>query len=244
MTYVRIALAFCISFAVIFTSAAAHPPQDRGAALGQVALAQNARVGNSPVSTGSTIYSGDYLSTEENGSLVVRIGTLSLQLEASSSLHIYTAAYGAVAELKNGAVLFTTRGNENLVIVANDVRLTPLPHQPDSGRVAIEDSCNISVFTQHGQADVQSGSETHAVEEGKTYRVQADNEISYHKYLSPDAEDYHRNHGHKPCVAAANLAHHPPIAPGTSHFLIVSAVAVGTATGIFVRLASESPDHP
>jgi LemA protein len=39
------------------------------------------------------------------------------------------------------------------------------------------------------------------VEEGKAYRVHAENEISYHQWVSPDVDNYHEYHNHKPCAA-------------------------------------------
>jgi hypothetical protein len=88
------------------------------------------------------------------------------------------------------------------------------------------------------------GSESRTVEQGKAYRVHAENEISYRQYLSPDADDYHKHHEHSPC-AAMDMAHgHLPIAPGQSRFLLLTAVLVGTGTGIAIMKAMESADRP
>ena len=38
--------------------------------------------------------------------------------------------------------------------------LLPLLSLPDLGRVSIDDPCNVTVFSQHGQASVQTGSES------------------------------------------------------------------------------------
>jgi hypothetical protein len=135
-------------------------------------------------------------------------------------------------------------GRENVVIVANDVRVTPAPSLPDLGRVSIEDACNVTVYSEHGQADVRVGSERHTVEEGKAYRVRAENEISYRKYVSPDENDYHDFHNHKPCAPVDMIKGHPPVAPAQSHFLLVSVVLIGGATGIGIWKAYESPHRP
>ena len=146
--------------------------QTRSAALGMVVKAENAQVDKAPASEGSTIYSGDYLSTDNGGSLLLRVGTLSLNLESASGAHIYRTPYGAIVELDEGSVVYTTAGNkENIVVVANDVRITPVLSAADLGRVSINDPCNVTVYSQRGQANVQSGSESHYVEEGKAYRV-------------------------------------------------------------------------
>jgi hypothetical protein len=214
-------------------------------ALGLVAKTAGAQIGDAAASEGSSVYSGDYLSTSDNGTMLVRIGTLSLELQGSSSAHIYRAPYGAVLELNRGTVLYTTPGGQqNLVIVASDVRVTPAVSKSDFGRVTIDDPCNVTVESRRGEADVKVGSESRTVEQGKAYRVHAENEISYRQYLSPDADDYHKHHEHSPC-AATDMAHgHLPIAPGQSRFLLLTAALVGTGTGIGIVKAMESPDRP
>ncbi len=215
------------------------------AALGLTAKTSGGQIGNAAASEGSSIYSGDYLSTAENGSILVRIGALSLELQSSSAVHIYRAPYGAIVELNRGSVVYTTPGGQqNLVIVASDVRVTPVLSEADFGRVTMDDPCNVTVYSQRGETNVQVGSENRTVEQGKAYRVRAENEISYRKYLSPDADDYHDYHEHHPCAPVEMVHGHAPIAPGQSRFLLVAAVAVGTGTGIAVWKAFESPATP
>jgi hypothetical protein len=214
-------------------------------ALGLVAQASQAKIGNAEASEGASIYSGDFLSTGNNGSLLVRIGPLSYQLQQNSSLHIYSAPYGAVAELNRGTVIYTTSaGPQNLVIVASDVRVTPNIAASDFGRVTMENPCDITVYSQRGDANVKVGSESRDVEEGKAYRVRAENSLEYTKYLSPDADDYHKYHVHRPC-APVDLVHgHPPITPGSSHFLLATAALLAVGGGLAAWKASESPDAP
>jgi hypothetical protein len=218
--------------------------QAQPAPLGMVVQSSGGSIGNAAATEGSTVYSGDYLSTSNNGSLSVRMGGLSLELTGSSGAHVYRAPYGAVVELNHGTVIYRTPGTqENLVIVASDIRATPELSTPDFGRVTIVDSCNVIVVSQQGQAKVQAGSESHTVEEGKAYRVLAMNELSYREYLSPDADDYHKHHEHKPC-APLLFTKGSPIAPAQSRFMIVTAALVGGATAFGVYKAIESPARP
>lgn len=214
-------------------------------ALGLVAKATGALVGNVAADEGASVFSGDSLSTQENGSLLVRVGALALELQGSTAVHIYRTPYGAIVELDRGSVVYTTPGGQqNLVIVASDIRVTPVLAVSDLGRVSLDDPCNVTVYSQRGQANVQAGSESHFVEQGKAYRVRAENEVSYRKYLSPDESDYHNYHDHHPCAPVEMVKGHAPIAAGQSRFLLVTAVVVGTATGIGVWKALESPDRP
>jgi hypothetical protein len=214
-------------------------------ALGVVTKATAAHIGNAAAGEGATVYSGDYLSTDDNGVLQVRVGSLSLELQSNSSAHIYRAPYGAVVELNRGSALYTTPGgHENLVIVASDVRVTPVLAIADFGRVSIDDPCKVTVSSERGQADVHVGSESKLLEQGKAYRVAAENSLSYRDYLSPDDDDYHRHHEHKPCAAYDTMKGHPPIAGGQSRFLYVAIGAVALVGALTIPKAFESPNRP
>jgi hypothetical protein len=239
-----VAAALCISLGATTIVAqtqtpAANPP------LGLVANAVKARVGNSELTNGSTIYTGDYVSTEDGGDVLIRIGSMSLELQSGSAAHLYRAPYGAVVELNHGSATYMTPGNHgNIVVVASDVRVTPELSLADFGRVSLDDPCNVTVSSQRGQVHVQVGNESRDVEEGKAYRVRAENSINYRKYLSPDESDYHDYHQHRPCAPVEMVKGRPPIAAGQSRFLLVAAVVTGGLTTFGVYKAIESADRP
>jgi len=238
-------LAFLIFCFGLPTSPVFAQSQAQAPALGMIVKAVDASIGSAAASDGASIYSGDELSTSDKGSLLLRVGPLSLELEASSGVHIYRAPYGAVVELNHGSVIYTTPGgNQNIVIVASDVRVTPDVTLPDLGRVSMDNPCEITVHSQRGKANVLVGRESRIVEESKAYRVRAENHISYRKYLSPDDSDYHNYHEHEPCAPLEMVQGHAPIAAGQSRFLLVSAALIGAGTGIGVWKAFESPDKP
>jgi len=244
MKICRLATLFVLFLALFLTSAVAS--QNTNLPLGIVGTANSAKIGGAPASEGVTVYSGDALSTDNGGTLLVRIGALSFELQSSSSAHVYRAPYGAVLELDGGSVVYSTPGgSQNLVIVASDVRVTPDASRADFGRVTIEDQCNVSVQAERGQADVHVGSESKVVEEGKAYKVRAENSITYRKYLSPDEDDYHRFHDHAPCAAAyQNVKGRPPVAGGQSRFLYLALGTAGVITTVGVIKALESPNRP
>lgn len=232
-------------FSLALASSLLAQSQPQNPALGLIAKSSGGLVGNAAATDGSSVYSGDYLSTQENGSLLIRVGAISLELEASSGLHIYRAPYGAVIELNHGSVIYTTPGSkENVAIVASDVRVTPDPSLSDMGRVSIDNPCEITVYSQRGEVNVLVGKEKRVVEQGKAYRVRAENRITYRQYLSPDADDYHRYHDHEPCAPLEMVHGHGPIAAGQSRFLLVSAALIGAGAGIGTWKALESPSQP
>ena len=229
----------CVSVPALAQTPPANP------SLGLVAKSVSGHIGDAAAPEGATVYSGDYLSTEDAGSMLVRVGPLSLELQGSSAVHIYRAPYGAVVELNHGTVVYTTPGgHENIVIVASDVRVTPVLSLADLGRVSMDNPCDITVYSQRGQVNVQVGSESHLIEEAKTYRIRAENEISYHKYLSPDASDYHDYHEHRSCAPVEMVKGKPALFPSQNHFLYVAGGVVGIATVWGIDEALESPSRP
>jgi len=229
----------CLSVAALAQTPPANP------SLGLVAKSVSGHIGDAAAPEGATVYSGDYLSTEDTGSMLIRVGPLSLELQGSSAVHIYRAPYGAIVELNRGTVIYTTPGTgQNIVIVASDVRVTPVLSLADLGRVSMDNPCEITVYSQRGQVNVQVGSESHLIAEAKAYRVHAINELSYREYVSPDASDYHHYHDHRPCAPLEMVKGKPPIAPGQSRFLYVAAGVVGIATVLGVDEALESPNRP
>ncbi len=239
------AILFAIAVALAPSFVAAQTPPV-SAALGLIAQASKAHIGDAEATDGATIYSGDFLSTENGGAFLVRVSALSFQLQSASSAHVYRTPYGAIIELNRGSILYTTPGGQqNLVIVASDIRVTPVLSLAGYGRVSIDDPCNATVSSTRGQANVQSGSESHLIEEGKTYRVRAENAVSYSKYLSPDDSTYHDFHSHRPCAPVIqSLRKGPPLHPGNSKFLLLVSTATVIVTIYGIHEALESPNRP
>ena len=217
----------------------ANPP------LGMVAKSVSARVGNNAANDGETVYSGDLLSTQDGGSLLVRIGPLSFQLEGNSSAYIFRTPYGGIVELLKGSGVYEKpEGPQNIVIVASDVRVTPVLSLPGVGRFHMDDPCRISVVVQRGQASVRVGTETKLIESGKSYRVSPEYAVSIQEARSPEADDYHNSHYHRPCAGSQSAQGRPPIAPGHSKFIYVATGGAIVLTLIPTLEALESPDRP
>jgi hypothetical protein len=96
-------------------------------------------------------------------------------------------------------------------------------------------------FTTPGRHEMRVGSESHSEEEGKTYRVHAVNEISYHQWVSPDVDEYPEYHSHKPCAPVQMVKGHSPIAAGQNRFMLVTGIVAGGLTAWGVTETLESP---
>jgi ferric-dicitrate binding protein FerR (iron transport regulator) len=217
----------------------ANPP------LGMVAKSLSARVGNNAANDGETVFSGDLLSTQDGGSLQVRVGSVSLQLEGNSSAYIFRTPYGGIVELlKGGAVYEKPDGPQNLVIVASDVRVTPVLNSPGMGRIRLDDPCKIGITVQRGEASVRVGTESKLIGAGKSFRVAAEYAVTVQEARSPEADDYHSSHYHRPCAGTQQARGRPPIAPGHSKFIYLATGTAIAVTLIPTLEALESPNRP
>jgi hypothetical protein len=150
-----------------------------------------------------------------------------------------------VVELNSGTASYATPGGQqNLVIVASDVRVTPAAATASLGRVSIDGPCRLIVSNQRGQVAVRAGSETKIVEPGKAIRVIPANSVSYQDYRSPDAAEYHNFHQHTSCAVPQTASGRGPNAAGRSHFLYIAVGTTAIMTVIPVIKALESPDRP
>ena len=83
-------------------------------ALGLIIRSVGASIGSAAASDRASIYSADYLSTNDDGSPLVRVGAMSIEQQSSSALHIYRAPYGAVIELNHGSVIYSKPGGKKI----------------------------------------------------------------------------------------------------------------------------------
>src|SRR5271167_3251993 len=92
------------TFAAILTVSMATMPLFAAptSALGTVVTAEKAHVGEALVSVGTTVYGGDRLSTDPDGSVQLRAGAARLLLASSSVAIVNDEAGAASAKLLRG----------------------------------------------------------------------------------------------------------------------------------------------
>jgi hypothetical protein len=186
-------------------------------ALGVVVQANRAHIGMTQLSVGTTIFQGDHLETEEQGSIRLQAGNVQFDLQGSSALVLATGDAGLDATLEGGTVVFSGYDMRGFALQAASVRV--IPKSPDStlGQMTLE-HCNVLVASQRGTLMVTSGNETKLIEEGKAYRVVFDRSCS---------------------------GKHPePASPGGSRFEPMAFGAIGTAVVIVVLKGLQSPHRP
>jgi hypothetical protein len=240
----RILLGYLLVFSV--SVAPLYPAQT--AAVGVVLDADGTHLKSNLVTPGASIYPGEVLQTSSTGHVMIQVGQTRFELLKDTSAAFYPSAEGGVAELRHGTIIASLGvTTEHFEIYASDVRIVPHEGRPVLVQVTYESACRVLVTSQHDKVDVTSGIETRAIEEAKSYHVTP--EVTVGEYgengISPLDTDYHRHHSHKACAAAPLQSRTKmPVMAGRSHFLLVSAVTIGTISGVVIHEALESPDRP
>jgi hypothetical protein len=221
-----------------------YPAQNQVA--GVVLDASSARVGESRLTNGSSIYSGDVITTESEGHAQVRIGQTRFQLIGQSDGAFFPGANGAVAELRHGTLVVALNNpSESFEIFASDVRIVPKNERPILAEITMNSTCDLQIKVTHGNLLATAGKETKTLEEGQAYDVIPEFSVndSRNPAISPDASEYHRGHQHGTCALTSKLGHRPAKA-GFSHFIAVVAIAGSLVLIPALEEALESPDRP
>jgi hypothetical protein len=216
-------------------------------ALGVILDAQGGQIGQSAASAGTTIFPGDILSTDADGDIKVRIGQTSYELVGDTSAAFYAGKEQPIAELRRGTIKVANNSTESFVIYASDVRIVSDQPRPIQGEVSIKSPCELEVRSNLGIMDVVAGSEKRSVDHDHAYRVVPEHSVvsTRDRAISPEDDDYHRNHTHAACGAlVAQNNKGVVMAVGDSHFgLLVGGIAAAVTIPIVIK-ALESPDRP
>ena len=227
--------AFLAGVAVGTLSAATlYPAQNQ--ATGIVLEADQAYLGESRLTNGTSIFVGDVVRTESDGHAQLRVRQSIFQLIGETDAAFFPGPSGAVAELRHGTIIIALNSaSEGFEIFASDVRIVPKTDRPILAQVTMNSSCDLQIKVQHGTLEATAGKETKTLEETHSYDVIPEFSVkdSRNPAISPDESAYHRGHEHTSCALAAKWGSKPPAA-GLSHFKIIAGVAAGGAVALLL----------
>jgi hypothetical protein len=219
-----------------------YPAQNQ--ATGVVLDAEGARVGEFNLTSGTSLYAGDVVSTDSDGHAQLRVRRSRFELIGESYGAFFPGANGAVAELRHGTLIVALNSpSETFEIFASDVRIVPKSERPILAQITMNSSCDLQIKVQHGNLEATAGKETKTLEEGNSYDVIPEFSVkdSRDPAISPDLSEYHLGHEHVTCALAAKLGQKPPAA-GSSHFKILAGVvAAGILIPILLHTGSGAP---
>ena len=199
------------------------------APLGTVIAAEHARVGQSVADVGTTVYGGDKLSTEGQGTLQVRAGAARLLLLNSTVAEVNDEEGTPSAKLLMGTATFSTGNAHAFTLYASKASVRANTDAPTIGQVVYVSDKELVVVAKRGSLVVTVGDDTQVVNEGTAYRV----------LLDPVAET--REAG---TPSQGPMGKGGPLKAGRSRFLIVSTAFIAAATTFAILEARESPERP
>ncbi|MGB7433859.1 MAG: hypothetical protein WBR26_20780 [Candidatus Acidiferrum sp.] len=191
--------------------------------LGTIITADRAHVGEAGADVGTTIYDGDLIKTELQGSLQLRAGAARLLLQSSSSAIVNNGGGFPSAKLLSGAATFSTAKADAFTLFASTAEIRPQTDAPTVGQVSYMDDKEIVVTARRSALIVTVAGDTQVVQEGQSYRVLLD---------TSDAQ------------GPAGAGGGGPLKAGRSRFLLIATALVAVGTGIAIYYACESNDRP
>ena len=221
----RILLAVLLSLALLTSPLWAAP----SAALGAVVFANRARVGDADTSVGATVFGGDRLSTDNAGSVQVRVGAARLLLSSSSIATLAQEEAGSSATLAAGTATFSAANSRAFALHVATAVVRPTTDQPTIGKVTLLGPKELIVKSIRGSLEIAVEDDLREIPEGAAYRV----------VLDPNAPPPQDPHG-----TGTKGMGGPPIKGAKSKFIWYAIAITGGVTAYVVSEVLESPYKP
>jgi hypothetical protein len=139
--------------------------------LGTITQAQTTWIDRSAAAVGTTVYPGDTLRTDDNGSVRVRAGLSQLYMMSASEARLEDSGKGIRADLLKGTAGFSSGASDTVEFNALGVVIRSLDGQPAHGRVSIVGANQLVVTSFKGPFEVSYNGDSHAIADGSSYRL-------------------------------------------------------------------------
>ena len=203
------------------------------APLGTVIAAQSAHVGHGVADVGTTLYSGDYLATDPQGSVQVRAGAARLLLLSNSSAIVNQDGGSPSAKLLSGTATFSTANALAFTLFASKAAIRPSTDEPTIGQVKYVNDKELVVTARRGGLTISVEDQSQTIAAGTSYRVLLD--------PPPNAQDpAGAGAGQGPAQGTGGA----PVKAGRNNFLIIAIALVAAGTGVAIYKAMESNSIP
>jgi hypothetical protein len=201
--------------------------------LGTIVTAERAHVGENMADVGTTVYGGDFLSTEAQGSVQMRAGAARFLLLGASSAIVNNTEGAPSAKLFSGTATFSTGNSRAFTLFASKAAIRPQTDSPTIGQVTYVSEKELLVTARRGGLAVSVEDETQVVAEGTSYRVLLD---------PTDAQGpAGAGSGQGPSGSGSGNG---PLRAGRSRFLLLATAFIAAGTVVAIYFAVESADRP
>jgi hypothetical protein len=161
-----------LSVALIVIPAMAMPANPASAPLGMVLQADRARGGADMISGGATIYEGDRLETQDDGTLRARLSLSQMYLRPSTATEVHGLPNGFSASLIRGTVVASSPEGQTFRLLANGVTIHPAGTQATVAEVTWVSPTELVLTSSRGAIEVSLGDEAKTIEAGSSYRME------------------------------------------------------------------------
>jgi hypothetical protein len=204
--------------------------------LGTIVTAEKARVGDSFAEVGTTIFNGDRLATDADGSVQVRAGAARLLLQSSSIATVNDAEGAPSAKLSRGTATFSTGNARAFTLYVSRAAIRAQSDDPTIGQATYLSEKDLLVVSKRGALLITVDGETQLIPDG----------TAYHVLLDPTPAQGPEGAGaHKDTDKGKNKGMNgPPLRAGRNYFTITAVGITAIVTGFAISEAFESPNRP
>jgi hypothetical protein len=202
-------------------------------ALGIIVSADHARLGGaSSLTSGTTVFGGDKLTTEETGSVQVRVGAARLVLSKSTIATIGQEQGSPSATLASGTAVFSTANSKDFALRVATAVIRPLNDEATVGQVTVLGPKELTVRSTRGSLTITVEDDSRVIPEGAAYRVVLD---PSERALNAEAQE--------PQGVGSRQRGGPPIMAGRSKFVWFAIGVTAIVTAWALHHALVSPDR-
>jgi hypothetical protein len=203
--------------------------------LGTIVTAEHARIGDSSAEVGTTVFSGDRLATEREGSVQIRAGAARLLLQSATSATLNDSEGAPSAKLFGGTATFSTGNSKAFTLFASRAAIRAQSDGPTIGQVTYLNEKELLVVSKRGPLTITVDGETEVIADGAAYRVLLDPPPTMAQ--GPEGAGVNKNDKRRGMSG-------PPLHAARNYFLIAAVGVTAVVTGLAISEALESPNRP
>lgn len=207
--------------------------------LGVVLLAKDAHASMDMTLSGATIYDGDRLKTENDGTLRARLGRSQMYLGPSTAADVHGTSNGFSAELIYGTAAVSSGLGQSFQLLADGVIIRPATQRSTVVQVTRVDSHELLLTCDRAAVQVSLDNEVRTIEAGESYRM----------VIEPEEPSLDNAVGNPPQDRGGHPPEGPPGGPGPSptgrnRITLILIPTVAAVVGVVVWRALVSPAAP
>lgn len=175
-TFFKSGLMITLAAMLIGIPVVAAPANPPSAPLGSVMQADRARQGVDLASGGATIYDGDRLETQDDGTLRALLNKSQLFMQQSTLAEVHGLSNGYSASLLRGTVIASSPEGQTFQLLANGATVRPANAHPTVARITWVNANELLLTSNLGAIQVTYEGDVKTIEAGNSVRMEITNE--------------------------------------------------------------------